>query len=77
MWNGWEDVFWRKEVMRSNNDDFKKESDYFLSVCVISLTIPTVIFTLEVCGYDISSKLGSQILLIICLLWLIWVMFYD
>lgn len=62
--------------MRSH-DDFKKESDYFLSVCVISLTIPTVIFTLEVCGYDISSKLGSQILLIICLLWLIWVMFYD
>lgn len=62
--------------MRSH-DDFKKESDYFLSVCVISLTIPTVIFTLEVCSYDISSKLGSQILLIICLLWSIWVMFYD
>lgn len=71
--------------MRTHDDCYKKESDFYFSAFIISIMIPISFFAFGYVGYDIFGYVGYDIfsvfglvtLPIICLLWLIWGIYYD
>lgn len=63
--------------MRTHDDCYKKESDFYFSAFIISIMIPISFFAFGYVGYDIFNVFGLVTLPIICLLWLIWGVYYD